>query len=694
MKNPEVDWSLLREANLTGVAITASLRPDGSLGPAGGLVAKLLAAVRERTLPRIHTVLVAQSQELTDLGLEEDLHNRNTFRDPAGDFHVIRAATVAEAVALLATDARTRWGGIDCSLPPPDPDFVGRETLFQEVGRFVAGNQPGYLVLIGGMGRGKSAFMAELIHRAWLAGEGPVFHIIRYHPSSSGTPVAIATCLLYQLLRKHPVSAMVRLEWDKRKLIAEERLEALLHLLSERVQRREIRPEVLYIDAADQAEVQAGTPLMPGTLRDLPPGISCIISSRAQLGWLGSSRAATRLDFEAHVYDRTDIGLLLRRGAHGVAPLPEPLVADIIRSPTAPVFLTVIGRLRQLADALCPPDVRRRLLSEAGPWAMPPEQLVGDELICVLRRAESAGLGDHRVWQTLGTLAIAREDLSEDTLRDLGPWEDPATGRVLRLAANFFAPRPLLPAPDVPYRFDHPGYQREVVAHIPGAMLAELHRCLGEGCFQTLRREAAIPAEGYACRNLIHHLSAIESIENLVQVFRDADLLARVARGSQDGFGGTLKQLMKIIGSTLYNDVKMKHLIDDFDNIARILSTVYPTGKPEPIAKLADKHAKCNLCDSRSIVHGVYQEPHYFEGHHEWIWWHTPTQFYSICMNCYWHYIQEELFMRHKPHKSRYPDQGSGTLAKVLEAVRFDYRTNVYWWNKGGELPGLMPDNP
>jgi hypothetical protein len=100
---------------------------------------------------------------------------------------------VEYAPDLLATDARTRWGGIDCSLPPPDPDFVGREMLFQEVSRFVGGNQSGYLMLVGGMGRGKSAFIAELIHRAWQAGEQPVFLTVANRLRQPADPLCPAT---------------------------------------------------------------------------------------------------------------------------------------------------------------------------------------------------------------------------------------------------------------------------------------------------------------------------------------------------------------------------------------------------------------------------------------------------------------------------------------------------------------------
>src|SRR5690349_2177881 len=95
------------------------------------------------------------------------------------------------------------------------------------------------------------------------------------------------------------------------------------------------------------------------------------------------------------------------------------------------------------------------------------------------------------------------------------------TGRVLRLAANLFAPRPLLPAPGVPYRFDHPGYQREVLAHISGPGLAELHLRLGEGCLRALLGPASVAVHGYASHHLVHHYAAAGRRGDLIRSLCD-----------------------------------------------------------------------------------------------------------------------------------------------------------------------------
>lgn len=61
--------NLCKNFDLSGMAITAAIRADGTLHRVGGEFAKLLAAARERALPRIHTVLVAADQDLTSTGM-------------------------------------------------------------------------------------------------------------------------------------------------------------------------------------------------------------------------------------------------------------------------------------------------------------------------------------------------------------------------------------------------------------------------------------------------------------------------------------------------------------------------------------------------------------------------------------------------------------------------------------------------
>jgi hypothetical protein len=93
----------------------------------------------------------------------------------------------------------------EANLPKRNPHFVGRERLKDRVREFVSGRSSGgYLVLIGGMGRGKTAFLTELVHDQIDAGREPIRHFIDYHPSATGEGDTIVRSLLDQLRSKYP----------------------------------------------------------------------------------------------------------------------------------------------------------------------------------------------------------------------------------------------------------------------------------------------------------------------------------------------------------------------------------------------------------------------------------------------------------------------------------------------------------
>jgi hypothetical protein len=238
-------------------------------------------------------------------------------------------------------------------------------------------------------------------------------------------------------------------------------------------------------------------------------------------------------------------------------------------------------------------------------------------------------MGEDKVWQALGTFAVAREDLSENVLREMDLWEDSMTGRVLRLAASFFAPRPLLPVPGPPYRFDHPGYQREVITHISEPTLRGIHGRLAEGCLRVLLGQAPANMQRYASHHLAHHYAADPLLE---------------------------AQPLSGLGGEVLNS-----------------------------GPLLDMNASCNLCGSRGIAHGLLRAG----SHGTWEEGNPPMHdcyrtalFFSFCPACYWFYCQ---------YFETGGSQGR-ELCRAQdfhEMTRFDYRTNVYLWKHGGELEGI-----
>jgi len=195
-----LDSRQLHGLGLPGVTITAAIDGEGNLLPVVDEFPKLLAAAREKSFPRTHAVVVAWDQPLETKGLAADPQNPSILRDPRAEFRIVRARNLGDAVSTLRLLHDTCWRGIDCSLPLADPHFVGRERLFAAVRDFVGHHDSGHLILVGGMGKGKTTFLSELVRREEARGQYPVFHIIDHHPSATGKLSQIAACL-YDRLR-------------------------------------------------------------------------------------------------------------------------------------------------------------------------------------------------------------------------------------------------------------------------------------------------------------------------------------------------------------------------------------------------------------------------------------------------------------------------------------------------------------
>src|SRR5262249_50637407 len=148
----------------------------------------------------------------------------------------------------------------------------------------------GYLVIAGGMGRGKTSWMAEHIWQEIDLGNVPVYHFIDLPGLETDGVRRVANCLYARLLRKHVM--LEPKEWADSQLSVEEKLHRLLGEIS-RSRLPDEMPEVLYIDAADQSEADSSRPLIPGALRQLPPGVFCVITTRHRMDWLSACRNMT-----------------------------------------------------------------------------------------------------------------------------------------------------------------------------------------------------------------------------------------------------------------------------------------------------------------------------------------------------------------------------------------------------------------
>jgi WD40 repeat protein/DNA-binding winged helix-turn-helix (wHTH) protein len=458
-----------------------------------------------------------------------------------------------EKPSCLATyDSDGRGGSLgaepsiraEAGLEPADV-FVGRERLFQLVSDFVGRAEPGYLVLVGGMGRGKTRFLKELLMRRRAAGETPIAHFIDHNNLETRQPDGIAACIAAQLQRKFglPPSPPAA-----ERGLPQVRLRALLAAVGERV-REAGTTELICIDAADQAETNP-TPLVPNLLGTLPLGVQCIVTSRSRADQVADAVGVRVESLDEWVDDREDVRVFLARAANELE-LSDRFVDQIVGHDTPPVFFTIVARARTLGDPGADPERAQALRTTSGLWVTAPEGLVREEWDRVMRegkrrgkrRGEREEVARRNIREGLGLLALAGEAVTENQLSELGLWESEGgvTEHVLRLAANFFRWRPPSAGPDEPYRFDHPGHQRHVLAQLNDAARRRLQGRLSAGCRALLAAGARSASWEYALRHLLRHVIGAEDWDSLGSAL--ADLPSMTRRGALFGFAGVFRDV-------------------------------------------------------------------------------------------------------------------------------------------------------
>jgi tetratricopeptide (TPR) repeat protein len=227
---------------------------------------------------------VAKNQILpTDL--VEDRQTPGVFRDPNAEFTVIQAETVAQALEHLNIHETTQFGQIiDCSAElDRHRDLTGRLWLKQQVQSWIDRHEFGYLLLDGGPGFGKSAFVAQWVRSSNLP---LAYHFIKRNMGNWDQPEAILRSLTAQL---RCIYAIVQSEADQQV----EPTTAFVNVLSQ-VSRSlgDGQKAILFLDGLD--EVNVSLPFLP-TL--LPKGIYMVLTSRnsEHLTHLGNPTSCHRL---------------------------------------------------------------------------------------------------------------------------------------------------------------------------------------------------------------------------------------------------------------------------------------------------------------------------------------------------------------------------------------------------------------
>ncbi|GEM_PF-1515570 len=536
----------LRGISLTGVAITAAIEPDGRLTPIGSGFEKLLAAARERSLPRVHTVVVADGQDISALGLVAD-RDPKVFRDPGTEFCVVKAATLNEATELLAEDLRTRWGAIiDCSGElDRHTNLIGRAWLTRQVETFLKEKKSGYLLVTGQPGVGKSAFIASLIR---ARPQTAIYHFLKQRMGNWDDAEDAIRSLSAQLRCCFAIQEAD----DDRRLSPSQAFPSLLKRVS-----KQLAPgqqAVIFMDGLDEAfgpnrrrtenELSAVLP------RYVPEGVFFVLTSRPgeHLKWLADREDCTHLPLDGDSPDNcADLRAYLE---------------DRNRADHMGFDSDFLDRLADAAEG-CFAVASRFLLNrqDLEAWRQDPARIprgLTDWLTTEWQRlktvAQQHGLKESMLKAILGLMAAAAEPLSYNHLSAFlrrsegGRFGTASVSRVLEhlddvlhLVQEFFDPVDPHLGPAAHYRFFHASFADFVHDKLSDDEKQDSHRLLAEGCGKW--QELVGETRQYAVRHLVSHLVAGKQWDGVEKRLCDLEFLeAKCAAGLAFALAGDFAQ--------------------------------------------------------------------------------------------------------------------------------------------------------
>ena len=447
-----IDIRQLSSLNLEGVTISAQINADGTLFPVEGGFNKLLAAAKDKTLPRIHTIIVHPNQK--DVPVE--------LSDPHSELRVFKAWTLEEAVQRILVDEQTRWGEI------PDfrevlyryREYVGREWLSQQVEaakeNAVSEQGPAYILITGKPGTGKSAFVAHQVSNQ----AGSVYHFIHRGEGNLDDPEVLLNSLIAQLRRIYAIPIRV----EDHQLSAADTFHRILKQVSRKLEKGQY--QTIWIDGLDEAFGPLGrfsdrslSELIP--LNGLPKGIVLVLTSRPggeHLNWLEDPEQIFSISIDAQLKSsKDDIRAYLTVQNESLALGLKPEFLNQLVEASEGCFVAAVRYLH-------PNPHLKDVLAE---WQLHPETIpkglsgwLNWQWQWLLRAAREQNIPERTLIGVLGYLAVVDEKarakvlfhfLSEKQLEEY--WD-----RVLQLSSELVERVQARGSTDIRYRFFHPHF--------------------------------------------------------------------------------------------------------------------------------------------------------------------------------------------------------------------------------------------
>ena len=514
-------------------AFSATIETGGLLGKVEGLFTqvdalvvagpKLQAAARQ--VPALCALVIADTDEQRESlqkleGVRRDGHDSiYAWAYPPGrvPLRIVLAKSLDDVDNLLLRLSQQR-GGLLPELPKLDSKFYGRQYLFDAFEKQRASlpeqAEGTCLLVVGGTGRGKSTWLAELARRVQEAGETAATHLrtpIFYFSNGSQEIATVRNELATRLIRKWGVEDP-----------GPEKFTELLRDVGQKALERG-NWEIVFLDAADQITAYDKTnhPLASLLPRVLPAGIQWLITTRYDNIW-ESCQSELNWQIQHIPWDDEDDRLVAQEFLTDLngrlrEKLPEDLINSIICRPEPKVFFT----LRKNSQMLLQSEALEReqdsegvtadLRSSPELWLRAAEETIKGMLNRLIRFLPEIPAPE--IWRTLARICLAKSPLTLRQFLELGIHNKETRWSFEKvvfspLASAFFKQHPGDANWETPIQFEHPGYSRLILdssqTYLTQEDRLEIEAAYVLGCEAAMAKPASPVAE-YARNQLVAH---------------------------------------------------------------------------------------------------------------------------------------------------------------------------------------------
>jgi WD40 repeat protein len=417
--------------------------------------------------------------------------------------------------------------------------FVPRPILRKWVEEFIkeGASESGYLLITGGAGTGKSAFIADVIRREEKASNKPTYHFISRRRPGWDNPQRFLLSLVAQLASKYGLE-----EPQERAALPEnERFYLMLELVSK--VRNGAKPEVIYLDGLDESFGPTGryqeVPGLPGVLPSvLPKGILMVLTSRPgeHLSWLADPTVCRerRIEDADRLETEKELGAFRRAENRrlGLKLAPHVARAVVERSELNFLFMKkVLWYLNSLPE-------RERSVS-AVPVGL--EGWLKQEWQRLLSVAKQSGKAKDDVMNVIGLLAIAREPLDLNSI-DLVLGPRSSNEEIVRMAEEWLQPSSE-PYPRRAVRFFHSSFPEFILEQIPTKALDGVRTKLATACERHWGDNSSFGS--YSLKHAHDHLYEAREWERLGSLIVNPFYLQKLARDNM------IADLVQTLGQAL-----------------------------------------------------------------------------------------------------------------------------------------------